>query len=141
MIKKFMKPIEQLQEILCEVESVEKDVKGLRFGCIVKTAFWTYKKLVTKDKFFEKVAYIETLVCLNWQEEIIWNPLTLKHLMMYCNEKMAWYWMSRNVFEIYSHDWHQHLHIDLDITKELYEQEDKVLLDIINFLKGQLWTI
>ena len=28
-----MKPIEQLQEILCTVESVEKDVMELRFGC------------------------------------------------------------------------------------------------------------
>ena len=30
-----MKPIEQLQEILCTVPSVEKDVKELRFGCKV----------------------------------------------------------------------------------------------------------
>ena len=29
------KPIEQLQKILCTVESVEKDVKEMRFGCRV----------------------------------------------------------------------------------------------------------
>ena len=71
--------------------------------------------------------------------KVFWNPLTLKHLMMYCNEKginiiyYNWALFSWAIF--------QTLHsmpkiCDLDHTKELYEQEDKVLLDIINFLKG-----
>tara|TARA_R110000737_G_scaffold164346_1_gene191950 strand:- start:201 stop:338 length:138 start_codon:yes stop_codon:yes gene_type:complete len=35
-----MKPIEQLQEILCTgCKSVDKDVKELKFGCLVKSKY------------------------------------------------------------------------------------------------------
>jgi len=142
-----MKQIEQLQEILCTVESVEKDVKELRFGCKLKmwedweVDYWlfTHKEQVDEFSWFIHQTNDDwSLFCWEeWQDyKIIWNPLTLKHLMMYCNEKgididynSSW--------ALWKDNWTNKPIATLDITKDyLYEQEDKVLLDIINFLKG-----
>ena len=132
-------PLERLTAILCECESVKKDVMELRFGCIIKTAFWTYKKLVTKDKFFEKVAYIETLVCLNWQEEIIWNPIQDHHLRMYCEimwiditfSVHAWSTLLMNTSKKWFDTVLEHKH--------LHQQNDEILEKIIVFLENNLF--
>ena len=139
---------DQIRAILCEVDGVEKDVKELRKWCIVNdTDFWTWRaeifweynastfivirELEKERPHLERKADIE-----DW--EIIWNPLSLKHLMMYCNEKKKWYYVNyQNNWCISVSKWETvWFIIQLDITKELYEQEDEVLLDIINFLKG-----
>ena len=154
-----MKPIEQLQEILCTVPSVEKDVKELRFGCKVtlqsdiendkpsivinqnwsntrcwENAFnilntiWVYSTASITD--YEKFSSNHRI------KAIIWNPLTLKHLMMYCNEKWIFLQID-SLWSIYDiSTWFAKYIWVYDIKKELHEQEDKVLLDIINFLKG-----
>jgi len=153
--------LEQLQEILCTVESVEKDVKELRIGCKViyndnEITYTRSEQCEISDSWLqEQVFYFDSWKW--WEFEFInnpsqtpyafsdmakikklWNPLTLKHLMMYCNEKG----MIVNIYNWYarflknSFIWELLYKIEYDITKELYEQEDKVLLDIINFLKG-----
>ena len=153
---------EQLQEILCTVDSVNKDVKELRFGCKVKYYFdsfqWEEERLLrylyedNTSIIYENISNIKDWCSFSYniseylKSEIVtedfkklWNPLSLKHLMMYCKENQiicnlenSWYitfvdnrWKPKNWIVKY------------DITKDyLHEQEDKVLLDIINFLKG-----
>ncbi len=83
------KPIEQLQEILCTVEGVEKDVKELRLGCnIINSYSWDIWKYITKDRAVNENYWIGNIKA-NWltESEIIWNPLTLKHLMIFCESK------------------------------------------------------
>jgi len=151
-----MKPIEQLQEILCTVESVNKDVMELRI----------WHKAIYNDNIITYIRSEQCEISDSWLQEMVfyfdswkwgefefinnpsqtpyafsdivkikklWNPLTLKHLMMYCNEKENDLLINTNWKIIYQ--WMSTI-TELDITKELYEQEDKVLLDIINFLKG-----
>lgn len=148
-----MKQIKQLQEILCTVESVEKDVKELKF--------WT--KIMLKDFIEEKTInywydsnYYEFYIWL-WKkysrndiDKIIWNPLQERHLRMYLEaiyekrmdeviescpeEKYIWNYVDYGLRQLqYKLD---AILNNQDHKKELYEQEDKVLLDIINFLKG-----
>ena len=130
-----MKPIEQLRSILCTgCKSVDKDVKELRFGCRVLNSYsgdiWEY---IGKDKAYHKEYGIwiikENSISDN---EIIWNPIKEHHFFTYCQEKEIFFemnsdWMFYNIYNKIN---------NYDFTKELYEQEDKVLLDIINFLKG-----
>ena len=149
---------EQLQEILCTVDSVNKDVKELRFGCKVKYYFdsfqWEEERLLrylyedNTSIIYENISNIKDWCSFSYniseylKSEIVtedfkklWNPLSLKHLMMYCNEKG----INMDITQkwIILMWWFELIHITtLDITKELHEQEDKVLLDIINFLKG-----
>lgn len=143
-----MKPIEQLQEILCTVESVEKDVKELRLGCNVfiqncivsVTIIWDNRGLTLIEwAEYENFLWQLWTSTQSFQEKhitkIIWNPLSLKHLMMYCDEKgieNIWFYKKEILLLL---EW-KSVWICYEITKELYEQEDKVLLDIINFLKG-----
>ena len=137
-----MKQKEQLQEILCTVESVEKDVKELRFWTILKhnrtgdelKYIWD---LQVKWKRLDEYDSEDELYFFN---TIIWNPLSLKHLMMYCAEKriilsFCWESVQQNIDEDH---WTEFRYItdEYNPEKELYEQEYKVLLDIINFLKG-----
>ena len=134
-----MKPIEQLQEILCTVESVEKDVKELRFGCEF-SALWAKQRFTELDQW---CIYINKWWELVYDTDeygevhckIIWNPLSLKHLMMYSQEQWIriaitckWIqWISRGFLQE---------EIEYNHKLELYEQEDKVLLEIFNFFKG-----
>jgi len=158
-----MTNLEQLQEILCTVESVEKDVKELRFGCRISqhnhcrketiylgdtpnedscmwsNLFYTYD-IRNEFPYWESPSeYSDDFRGNNKHNDfkIIWNPLSLKHLMMYCNEKGIEFKIHEN-WDLYRTEScaDDRFITQLDITKELYEQEDKVLLDIINFLKG-----
>ena len=154
-----MKPIEELSEILCTgCKGVEKDVKELRFGCLVSDKNYWFHHIITKKLNDNECNAIE--ITTHWQHrncklwikspnncdeiwEIWWNPLSLKHLMMYCNEKgidFTWKWFIK-----YKTDWfdnwvyfgsYELTTIDYNTNKELYEQEDKELLDIIKFLKA-----
>ncbi len=141
-----MKPIEQLQEILCEVESVEKDVKELRFGCEF-SALWAKQRFTELDqwciyinKWWELVYDTDEY----WEVhcKILWNPLSLKHLMMYCNEKginliTQWEWIfSLEKWQKLTPKSKLEIVTKYDITKPLYQQSDEVLEKIFNFLKG-----
>ena len=136
-----MKPIEQLQEILCTVESVEKDVKELRFGCLVKSKYQiekvnSYKNWQLYTCFLDNRLNLNQRVILIEDVEIIWNPLSLKHLMMYCNESKIFIEFNSSWDYWTIIDWYEGFLWKYDITKELYEQEEETLVDIINFLKG-----
>ena len=160
-----MKPIEQLSKILRTVPSIEKDVKELRKWCklyIKWNETFSWYKYITCTRFTLDYGKHWRLISLThnwlqlysdvisqykegWEKEyttswnvdfkVIWNPLSLKHLMMYSQEqwiKIAitckWIqWISRGFLQD---------EIEYNHKLELYEQEDKVLLDIINFLKG-----
>ena len=133
-----MKPIEQLCAILCTAPSVEKDVKELRFGCEF-SCLWAKQRFTELDqwciyinKWWELVYDTDEY----WEVhcKIIWNPLSLKQLILFCNEKNLQ--LEFSVQRISLDTWWDGVYINYDHTKELYEQEDKVLLDIINFLKG-----
>ena len=140
--------IEQLQEILCTgCKSVEKDVKELRFGCVVidkdNLPRTVLKKYHSENIVLMEDSVIKPYITRIWDEDmrrykIIWNPLSLKHIMMYANEKGIKITIERQnmLFEILW-DWS---YIKYNYNLELHEQEDKVLLDIINFFKGQLWN-
>ena len=152
-----MTPIEQLQEILCTVDSVNKDVMELR---IWHKAIYNDNKItftrseqceISDDWLQDTVFYFDsgkwgefefinnpsqTPYTFSDMAEIkkLWNPLSLKHLMMHCNEKGIKITIERQnmLFEILW-DWS---YIKYNYNLELQEQEDKVLLEIINFLKG-----
>jgi len=137
------KPIEQLKEILCTVPEVEKDVKKLRFGCRVwnDRVLW-FEELEDDEWYYKEYILVDDLFNIGcWYEDemiITWNHLTLKHLMMYCNEKYHNEYLNIRWWTIYYDiDWYnEYSWISLDITKELHEQEEETLVDIINFLKG-----
>ena len=143
-----MKPIEQLRSILCTgCKSVEKDVKELRFGCKIKMYedweidYWlfTHKEQVDEFNWFiHQTNDNWSLFCWEeWQDfSIIWNPLSLKHLMMYCNESKIFIEFNSSWDYWTIIDWYEGFLWKYDITKELYEQEEETLVDIINFLKG-----
>ena len=146
--------IEQLQEILCTgCKSVEKDVKELRFGCVVidkdNLPRTVLKKYHSENIVLMEDSVIKPYITRIWDEDmrrykIIWNPLSLKHLMMYCNKIWIALWIDWKVINSIVHDdyWVNFIDVteEYNPSKELYEQEDKVLLDIINFFKGQLWN-
>ena len=62
-----------------------------------------------------------------------WNPLQERHLRMYF-ESIAIWTEIRWDWTIQSYT--GHIITKLDNTRDFHEQEDKVLLDIINFFKG-----
>ena len=136
-----MKPIEQLQEILCTgCKSVEKDVKELKFGCEF-SCLWAKQRFTELDqwciyinKWWELVYDTDEY----WEVhcKIIWNPLSLKHLMMYCNESKIFIEFNSSWDYWTIIDWYEGFLWKYDITKELHEQEEETLVDIINFLKG-----
>ena len=148
-----MNKLEELQEILCTVESVEKDLNQWHYSV---STVWTLNEWV---KWINIHNNLRNFIEANSKEEALWiaikdfkewksnrwhsfdfevihkieHSLTLKHLMMYCNEK--------EIDLDYDSNWDLY-NIDnspvtvFNISKELHEQEDKVLQDIINFLKG-----
>ena len=138
----IMKPIEQLQEILCTVESVEKDVKEWKIWTIIKYSLNDCLYTTTGIVFFNRFSeYVYVSPWHNYKtpkkimrkniSKTIWNHINYKHLIVYCGIKWIDLLIDNWVITI---NWQGF--IELDIILELYEQEDKVLLDIINFLKG-----
>ena len=149
-------------------QSVEKDVKELRKWCklyIKWNETFSWYKYITCTRFTLDYGKHWRLISLThnwlqlysdvirqyregWEKEyttswnvgfkVIWNPLSLKHLMMYCDEKKI-------IFDINIFDWILTLcwmedifskDIEYNIELELHEQEEETLVDIINFLKG-----
>jgi len=65
--------------------------KELSRWCIIKTAFWDYESLVTDKHFIKIIPYTETLIELNWQEEIIWHLVMIWDVLSYMAEKTIWF--------------------------------------------------
>ena len=143
--------IEQLRSILCTAPSVEKDVKEVKIWTFVEykingnTHLWILQKLIFKNNCFYwwDIRHISDM---NWEMlldynnsstiKIKWNPLSLKHLMMYCNESKIFIEFNSSWDYWTIIDWYEGFLWKYDITKELHEQEEETLVDIINFLKG-----
>ena len=143
-----MKPIEKLTALLCEgSERVKEDIMELRKWCIVNdTDFWTWRAeifweynshtFIVIREFEKERPHLERKTDIeDW--EIIWNPIKEHHLRMYCDEKYKWLdaisiWQNWDIYQPST----QRVITRLDITKPLYQQEDEVLENIINFLKG-----
>ena len=140
--------IEKLRAILYEIDEVKKDLEELRFGCKWEMSDWRVFKYCASDDwlwlqenkilitFWDNRSVVELYADVKYK--IIWNPLSLKHLMMYCDEKKI-------IFDINIFDWILTLcwmedifskDIEYNIELELHEQEEETLVDIINFLKG-----
>lgn len=163
-----MKPIEQLQEILCTVESVRDNIMEWKEWYKLEM---TYTKWALMEYWYDENAWWEESITLKvwedlhtlwdyeftkeeniqdgWNEEYectfkkLWNPLSLKHLFMFANEEAIFLSIKCDwdiIIHSYKYMWlwqvdEKKVRITtLDITKELHEQEDKVLLDIFNFL-------
>jgi len=134
----IMKLIEQLQEILCTVESVKWDISDNDSNISNMIDEITYlfdRNNSTNLQDFTDLENYHTRIVKELEEKY-WK-ISLKHLMMYCNEKGIEFKIHEN-WDLYRTEScaDDRFITQLDITKELYEQEDKVLLDIINFLKG-----
>lgn len=150
-----MNNYEKLRTKLCEIESIEKDIKELRFWCCAK--YKDYKNCIIVWKWFLKwkiqIAYQwynlsekESIfqwnnqncfsnVWVNKEElEIIWNKLDYNHLMMYFNiKKLQWLRIDLLCWRIFNMITDEDI-VVLDYTKPFSEQEDKVYWDILNFL-------
>lgn len=132
-----MTPLERLTAILCECESVKKDVMELRFGCRVLNSYsgdiWEY---IGKDKAYHKEYGIwiikENSISDN---EILWNPIQDHHLRMYCEDNKIYfdidcYWDVN--WAVYKEE----LSIGLDNKKPLYQQSNETLEKIVEFLEN-----
>ena len=71
-----------------------------------------------------------------WSFEIIWNPLQEKHLRMYCEENLIHMCILGNgyICKILSNSSIVNTLIKLDNTKDLYQQSEKTLWEIVEFL-------
>jgi len=61
-----------------KIDKIYKEIanKELSFGCIMYSPIaWNRFTLIDKNKFIVRVAYIEKILELNWQEEVIWHPV------------------------------------------------------------------
>ena len=139
-----MTPLERLTAILCECESVKKDIMELREGCIIEFDNWKRRKVFTVEIFWtqclqlqrkNRAAQVFVDEALEWENyKIIWNPIQDHHLRMYCEYKWIFYTISTAGYIVFenSERW-----IKLE-PKSLYQQSNETLEALIEFIENIL---
>ena len=125
--------LQKLTEKLCEIREIKEDITGLRFWCVI----WDHRYLWMSEEWYYYLAPIKisrNVINEAWyieEEEMIWNPIQLHHLIWYCDSKdinlvitQKWYiWEPRERYSAL-----------LDITKDLSNQSEETLEKILNFI-------
>ena len=129
--------IQELRDILCTVQEIKEDLMELRFWTHIS---WRDKKSMLWNDDTVWIVYPLSVFTKNWVnvkksniDEIIWNPIQERHLRMYFFEK--------NMNIMIDHEWElfnsmKNTGIFLDNTKDLQDQDTKVLQSIVDFLKA-----
>lgn len=150
--------LEKLTDLVCQEKDIEKDLKELRFWCKIKS--WKNIHIITNIEWWWKTnapfldtRYVRCTPYLNFQfdikqkekikllsddwkwVEIIWNPLELHHLMLYCSKK----WWPFTIGSQWRMMWNKqkdwsYYEIQLDNKKPLHQQSEEVLKNIFEAL-------
>lgn len=138
-----MTPYEQLVKKLCECEAVREDMKD-------KTIYWLYSNKY--GEFFKHRIFNSKEDALFFSQKQEWNTedivieipiestLQERHLRMYCEEKMKWYYVDFQVNWIINiRKWETNWNIiQLKNSLDFHSQDPSVYTKILNFLENQV---
>ena len=159
-----MTPLERLTALLCECESVKKDVMELRFGCRISqhshckketiylwetpnedscmwsNLFYTYD-IRNEFPYWESSSeYSDDFRGNNKHNDfnIIWNPIEERHLRMYCieNQILCSFENSWYIMFVDNRNTPKSHIIEYDDSKPLYQQSNETLEKIVKFLES-----
>jgi len=142
-MKKRTNLLKEIRQILSEVKVVDKDLKELKFWTKItlKEFIWSRKITWINNLYFTVTQVSEfqrEFDRFNDIDEVIWNELEFRHLLLYLNAKLDHSCILTNWYlvKVLSNSSLVNTLIKFDLTKSLENQTEEVLEQILNYLNN-----